>query len=119
MGITSDILSVFSRKPIFGYRAMVLSLSAIAFLSFLVWGHHMFVSGMSPLLGSTFIGSTMAIAVPSAVKTFNWVTTLWQGRIRFTSAMCFAIGFVSLFVTGGLSGIFFAAAPVDIDTQRA
>jgi cytochrome c oxidase subunit 1 len=114
MGIASDILSVFSRKPIFGYRAMVLSLSAIAFLSFLVWGHHMFVSGMSPLLGSAFIGSTMAIAVPSAVKTFNWVTTLWQGRIRFTSAMCFAIGFVSLFVTGGLSGIFFAAAPVDI-----
>jgi cytochrome c oxidase subunit 1 len=114
MGIASDILSVFSRKPIFGYRAMVLSLSAIAFLSFLVWGHHMFVSGMSPLLGSAFIGSTMAIAVPSAVKTFNWVTTLWQGRIRFMSAMCFAIGFVSLFVTGGLSGIFFAAAPVDI-----
>jgi cytochrome c oxidase subunit 1 len=87
MGIASDILSVFSRKPIFGYRAMVLSLSAIAFLSFLVWGHHMFVSGMSPLLGSAFIGSTMAIAVPSAVKTFNWVTTLWQGRIRFRSSV--------------------------------
>jgi cytochrome c oxidase subunit 1 len=114
MGIVSDIISVFSRKPIFGYKAMVLSLSAIAFLSFLVWGHHMFVSGMHPLLGGAFIASTMAIAVPSAVKTFNWVTTLWQGRIYFTSAMLFAMGFVSLFVTGGLSGIFFAAAPVDI-----
>ncbi|HEV2356712.1 MAG TPA: cbb3-type cytochrome c oxidase subunit I [bacterium] len=114
MGIVSDVISTFSRKPIFGYKAMVLSLSAIGFLSFLVWGHHMFVSGMSPLLGAAFIGSTIAIAVPSAIKTFNWCTTLWQGRLHFTSAMLFAIAFVSLFVTGGLSGIFLATAPVDI-----
>jgi cytochrome c oxidase subunit I len=114
MGIVSDVISTFSRKPIFGYKAMVLSISAIGFLSFLVWGHHMFVSGMSPLLGAAFIGSTIAIAVPSAIKTFNWCTTLWQGRIHFTTAMLFAIAFVSLFVTGGLSGIFLAAAPVDI-----
>jgi cytochrome c oxidase subunit I len=114
MGIVSDVISTFSRKPIFGYKAMVLSLSAIGFLSFLVWGHHMFVSGMHPLLGAAFLGSTMLIAIPSAIKTFNWCTTLWQGRIHFTTAMLFAIAFVSLFVTGGLSGIFLAAAPVDI-----
>lgn len=114
MGIASDVIAAFARKPIFGYRAMVLSLTAIAFLSFLVWGHHMFVSGMSPLLGAGFMASSFVIAVPSAIKTFNWVATLWQGQIRFTPAMLFAIGFVSLFVTGGLSGIFLAAAPVDI-----
>ncbi len=114
MGIVSEVISTFSRKPIFGYKAMVLSLAAIGFLSFLVWGHHMFVSGMHPLLGAAFVGSTMVIAIPSAIKTFNWCTTLWQARIHFTSAMLFAIGFVSLFVTGGLSGIFLAASPVDI-----
>ena len=114
MGIVSEIISTFSRKPIFGYKAMVLSLASIGFLSFLVWGHHMFVSGMNPILGATFTISTMIIAIPSAIKTFNWLTTLWQGRIRFTTALLFAIGFVSLFVTGGLSGIFLAASPVDI-----
>ncbi len=114
MGIVSDVISTFARKPIFGYKAMVLSLSAIGFLSFLVWGHHMFVSGMHPLLGAAFMGSTIVIALPSAIKTFNWCTTLWQGRLHFSTAMLFAIGFVSLFVTGGLSGIFLAAAPVDI-----
>jgi cytochrome c oxidase subunit 1 len=114
MGIVSDVISVFSRKPIFGYKAMVLSLSAIGFLSFLVWGHHMFVSGMHPLLGAAFTASTMVIALPSAIKTFNWCTTLWQGKIHFTTSMLFAIGFVSLFVTGGLSGIFLASSPVDI-----
>jgi cytochrome c oxidase subunit I len=114
MGIVSDIISTFSRKPIFGYKAMVLSLSAIGFLSFLVWGHHMFVSGMHPLLGAAFMASTAIIAIPSAIKTFNWCTTLWQGRIHFTTAVLFAIGFVSVFVTGGLSGIFLAIAPVDI-----
>lgn len=114
MGIVSDVISTFSRKPIFGYKAMVLSLAAIGFLSFLVWGHHMFVSGMHPLLGGAFMAATMVIAVPSAIKTFNWCTTLWQARIHFTTAMLFAIGFVSLFVTGGLSGIFLASAPVDI-----
>jgi cytochrome c oxidase subunit 1 len=114
MGIVSDVISTFSRKPIFGYKAMVLSLAAIGFLSFLVWGHHMFVSGMNPILGATFTISTMIIAIPSAIKTFNWLTTMWQARIRFTSALLFAIAFVSLFVTGGLSGIFLAASPVDI-----
>jgi len=114
MGIISDVISAFARKPIFGYKAMILSLAAIGFLSFLVWGHHMFVSGMNPILGATFTISTMIIAIPSAIKTFNWLTTLWQARIRFSTALLFAIAFVSLFVTGGLSGIFLAASPVDI-----
>src|SRR6516165_4419183 len=114
MGIISDVISAFARKPIFGYKAMILSLAAIGFLSFLVWGHHMFVSGMNPVLGATFTISTMIIAIPSAIKTFNWLTTLWQARIRFSTALLFAIAFVSLFVTGGLSGIFLAASPVDI-----
>src|SRR2546430_16466851 len=95
------------RKP------MVLSLASIGFLSFLVWGHHMFVSGMNPVLGATFTISTMIIAIPSAIKTFNWLTTLWQARIQFTTALFFAVGVVSLFVTAGLSGIFLAAPPVD------
>lgn len=106
MGMASDILTTHARKPLFGYRAMVLSASAIALLGFLVWGHHMFVSGMNPWLGTAFMTTTLFIAVPSAVKTFNWLATLWGSRIRFTSAMLFAIGFVSLFVTGGLGGLF-------------
>ncbi|HWT81510.1 MAG TPA: cbb3-type cytochrome c oxidase subunit I, partial [Candidatus Methylomirabilis sp.] len=114
MGVTSDVLSTFSRKPIFGYRAMVFSMIAIAFLSWVVWGHHMFVSGMNPLLGSAFMVSTMVIAVPSAIKTFNWLGTLWGGSIRFTSPMLFALAFVSNFVIGGLSGIYMASTPVDI-----
>ncbi len=114
MGVTSEILSTFSRKPIFGYRAMAFSMIAIAFLSWVVWGHHMFVSGMNPLLGTAFMISTMVIAVPSAIKTFNWLGTLWGGSIRFTSPMLFAVGFVSNFVIGGLSGVFMAATPVDI-----
>ncbi|MBI2358436.1 MAG: cbb3-type cytochrome c oxidase subunit I, partial [Deltaproteobacteria bacterium] len=114
MGVTSDILSTFSRKPIFGYHAMAFSMIAIAFLSWVVWGHHMFVSGMNPLLGTAFMLSTMVIAVPSAIKTFNWLGTLWGGSIRFTSPMLFALGFVSNFVIGGLSGIFMASTPVDI-----
>lgn len=114
MGATSDILSTFSRKPIFGYHAMAFSMIAIAFLSWTVWGHHMFVSGMNPLLGTAFMMSTMVIAIPSAIKTFNWLGTLWGGSIRFTSPMLFALGFVSNFVIGGLSGIFMAANPVDI-----
>jgi cytochrome c oxidase subunit I len=114
MGVTSDILSTFSRKPIFGYHAMAFSMIAIAFLSWIVWGHHMFVSGMNPLLGTAFMLSTMVIAVPSAIKTFNWLGTLWGGSIRFTSPMLFAIGFVSNFLIGGLSGIFMASTPVDI-----
>ena len=114
MGVTSDILSTFSRKPIFGYHAMAFSMIAIAFLSWIVWGHHMFVSGMNPLLGTAFMMTTMVIAVPSAIKVFNWLGTLWGGTIRFTSPMLFALGFVSNFVIGGLSGIFMASTPVDI-----
>src|SRR6266700_2585203 len=114
MGVTSDILSTFARKPIFGYRAMAFSMISIAFLSWIVWGHHMFVSGMNPLLGTAFMMTTMVIAVPSAIKTFNWLGTLWGGNIRFTSPMLFALGFVSNFVIGGLSGIYMALTPVDI-----
>jgi len=117
MGIVSEILTVHGRKPIFGYKAMVTSICAIAFLSFLVWGHHMFTSGMNPLVGTAFMVTTLAIAIPSAVKTFNWVATLWRARIHFTPAMLFAIGFVSLFVTGGLTGIFLGSPAVDIYFQ--
>lgn len=114
MGVTSDILSTFSRKPIFGYHAMAFSMIAIAFLSWIVWGHHMFVSGMNPLLGTAFMMTTMVIAVPSAIKVFNWLGTLWGGTIRLTSPMLFALGFVSNFLIGGLSGVFMASTPVDI-----
>ena len=114
MGVTSQVLSTFARKPIFGYRAMVYAIFAIGFLGFMVWGHHMFVSGMSPFSGFAFSVMTMAIAVPSAIKTFNWLGTLWGGRLRFNSAMLFALGFVSLFVTGGLSGIFLGQPALDI-----
>ena len=114
MGVTSDLLSTFSRKPIFGYHAMAFSMIAIAFLSWIVWGHHMFVSGMNPLLGTAFMMTTMVIAVPSAIKVFNWLGTLWGGSIRFTAPMLFALGFVSNFLIGGLSGIFMASTPVDI-----
>jgi cytochrome c oxidase subunit 1 len=114
MGVASDVLSVFARKPIFGYRAMAFSMIGIAFLSWVVWGHHMFQSGMHPALGTSFMASTMVIAVPSAIKTFNWLGTLWGGNIQFTTPMLFAIGFVSMFVIGGLSGIYMASTPVDI-----
>src|SRR5256886_7737966 len=117
MGIVSEILTVHGRKPIFGYKAMVASICAIASLSFLVWGHHMFTSGMNPLVGTAFMVTTLAIAIPSAVKTFNWVATLWRARIHFTPAMLFAIGFVSLFVTGGLTGIFLGSPAVDVYFQ--
>lgn len=114
MGVVSEILSAFSRKPVFGYRAMVFSMGAIAFLGFIVWGHHMFVSGMNPFLGSGFMAATVVIAVPSAVKTFNWLGTMWGGNIRFTTPMLNAIAFVAMFVIGGLTGIFNGLAPVDI-----
>jgi cytochrome c oxidase subunit I len=114
MGVTSHIISCFARKPIFGYKAMVFSLMAIGFLSFTVWGHHMFLSGMSPYTAFTFSLFTMGIGVPSAIKTFNWLGTLWGGKLRFTTPMLFSLGFVSLFVTGGLSGLFLAQPPVDI-----
>jgi cytochrome c oxidase subunit 1 len=117
MGIASEILPVFCRKPIFGYHAMAFSMIGIAFLSWVVYGHHMFVSGMNPALGLTFTITTMIIAVPSAIKTFNWLGTLWGGRITFPPPMLFALGFVSMFVIGGLSGIFMASTPVDIYIQ--
>ncbi len=114
MGMVSDILSCFARKPLFGYKPMVYSISGIAGLGFIVWGHHMFVSGMNAALGMTFMVSTMMIALPSAIKTFNWLGTLWGGKIEFTTPMLFAISFVSMFIIGGLSGIFMAATPVNI-----
>jgi cytochrome c oxidase subunit 1 len=114
MGIVSDVISTFARKPIFGYKPMVFAIMAIAGLGFIVWGHHMFQSGMNPALGMAFMTSTMLIALPSGVKTFNWLATLWGSQIRFTTAMLFAVSFVSMFIIGGLSGIFMAATPVDI-----
>ncbi len=114
MGVASQVLSTFSRKPIFGYRAMVYAVIAIGLLGFLVWGHHMFMSGMSPYSAFTFSVLTMAIGVPSAIKTFNWLGTIWRGRVRFATPMLFAIGFVSLFVSGGLSGPFLAQPQLDI-----
>src|SRR5262245_37683032 len=114
MGIVSDVIATNARKPIFGYRPMVYSISGIAGLGFIVWGHHMFTSGMNPYLGMTFMISTMMIALPSAVKVFNWLGTIWGGHIRYTTPMLFALSFVSMFIIGGLSGIFMAATPVDI-----
>jgi len=113
MGITSEVIATNSRKPIFGYMAMVGSFFAIASLSFLVWAHHMFVSGMNPFLGSFFVLFTLLIAVPSAIKVFNWLTTLWKGNIHFTPGMLFAIGFVSLFISGGLTGIWLGNSSLD------
>src|ERR671924_735582 len=117
MGVASDVLSTFSRKPIFGYRSMVYAMIGIGFLSWIVWGHHMFQSGMNPALGMAFTVTTMVIAVPSGIKTFNWLGTLWGGSIRFTVPMLNALAFVSMFVIGGLSGIFMASTPVDIYIQ--
>jgi cytochrome c oxidase subunit 1 len=114
MGIVSDVIATFSRKPLFGYKMMVFAIATIAFLGFIVWGHHMFQSGMNPTVGTTFMLSTMLIAVPSAIKTFNWLGTMWRGSIRFTPAMLNAIAFVSMFVIGGLSGIFMASTAVDV-----
>src|SRR5947207_3827192 len=114
MGVTSQVLSVFARKPIFGYRAMVYAIMSIGFLGFVVWGHHMFMSGMSPYSAMAFSVLTMTIGVPSAIKTFTWIGTLWVGQIRFTTAMLFALGFVSLFITGGISGIFLGQPALDL-----
>ena len=114
MGLASQLLATFSRKPIFGYRAMVYAILGIGFLGFFVWGHHMFMSGMNPYSAMAFSILTMSIGVPSAIKTFNWIGTLWGGRIRFTTAMLFALGFVSLFVSGGISGIFLGQPALDL-----
>src|SRR5205823_4761617 len=114
MGMVSDIVANGSRKPIFGYHSMVFAIIAIAFLGWLVWGHHMFMSGMNPTLGSSFMVSTLVIAVPSAVKVFNWMGTMWRGNLRFHVPMLNATAFVAMFVIGGLSGIYMAATPVDM-----
>lgn len=114
LGLTSEIVSTNSRKPIFGYRAMIGSILAIAFLSFIVWGHHMFISGMNPFLGGVFVFTTLLIAIPSAVKVFNYITTLWRGNIKYTPAMLFSIGLVSSFITGGVTGIILADSALDI-----
>ena len=114
LGLSSEIISTNSRKPIFGYRAMIGSILAIAFLSFIVWAHHMFVTGMNPFLGSVFVFTTLLIAIPSAVKVFNYITTLWKGSIVYTPAMLFTIGLVSTFITGGVTGIILADAALDI-----
>ena len=114
LGISSEVIATNSRKPIFGYKAMIGSIIAIGFLSFIVWGHHMFVTGMNPFIGSVFVFTTLLIAIPSAVKAFNYITTLWKGNIRFTPAMLFSIGLVSTFVTGGLTGIILADSALDV-----
>jgi cytochrome c oxidase subunit 1 len=117
MGATSHILSTFARKPVFGYRAMVFAIFAIGMLGFFVWGHHMFISGMSPYSAVTFSIITLSIGVPSAVKTFNWLGTLWGGKIRFTTPMLFAIGFVSLFVAGGITGLVLGQTSLDLSAH--
>ena len=114
MGMASDLLAVGARKPIFGYKAMVFSIAGIAGLGFIVWAHHMFVSGMKPTLATAFMVSTMLIALPSSIKVFNWLGTLWRGSIRFDTPTLCAISFIAMFIIGGLSGIFMAATPVDI-----
>lgn len=117
MGLVSEIMATNSRKPIFGYRAMIMSVLAIAFLSTIVWGHHMFISGMNPFLGSVFTFTTLLIAIPSAVKAFNWITTLWKGNLQFNPAMLFSIGMVSTFITGGLTGIILGDSTLDINVH--
>jgi len=116
-GIVSEVISTNARKPIFGYHAMVYSLLGIAVLSFLVWGHHMFVTGMNPFLGGVFMITTLIIAVPSAVKVFNYIATIWRGNIRFTPAMVFSIGMVSFFISGGITGLFVGNAAIDINVH--
>ncbi len=117
LGISSEVIATNARKPIFGYRAMIGSILAIGFLSFIVWGHHMFVTGMNPFIGSVFVFTTLLIAIPSAVKAFNYITTLWQGNLRFTPAMLFSIGLVSTFVTGGVTGIILADSALDVSVH--
>lgn len=117
LGITSEVVATNARKPIFGYRAMIGSILAIGFISFLVWGHHMFVTGMNPFLGAVFTFTTLLVAIPSAVKVFNYLTTLWKGNIKFTPAMLFAIGLVSTFITGGLTGIILGDSALDINVH--
>jgi cytochrome c oxidase subunit 1 len=114
MGLTSEVLSVHCRKPIFGYKAMVYSILAIGFLSFIVWAHHMFMSGVNPFIANFFVIFTLIIAVPSAVKVFNWITTIYKSNLRYNTASMFAVGFVSMFISGGLTGIFLGNSAIDI-----
>jgi cytochrome c oxidase subunit 1 len=117
LGITSEVIATNARKPIFGYRAMIGSILAIGFLSFIVWGHHMYLTGMNPFLGSVFVFTTLLIAIPSAVKVFNYLTTLWRGNIVLTPAMLFSIGLVATFIAGGLTGIILADSALDINVH--
>ncbi|MBK8339354.1 MAG: cbb3-type cytochrome c oxidase subunit I [Flavobacteriales bacterium] len=117
LGITSEVIATCSRKPIFGYRAMIGSILAIGFLSFIVWGHHMFITGMNPFLGSVFVFTTLLIAIPSAVKVFNYITTLWRGNLVLSPAMLFSIGLVATFIAGGLTGIILADSALDINVH--
>ena len=117
LGITSEVISTNARKPIFGYRAMIGSMIAIAFLSTIVWGHHMFVTGMNPFLGSVFTFTTLLIAIPSAVKAFNYITTLWKGNLQFNTGMLFSIGMVSVFISGGLTGLILGDSALDINVH--
>ncbi|MBX7182176.1 MAG: cbb3-type cytochrome c oxidase subunit I [Bacteroidia bacterium] len=117
LGLTSEVISTNARKPIFGYKAMIGSILVIAFLSCIVWGHHMFVTGMNPFLGSVFTFTTLLVAIPSAVKVFNYLTTLWKGNIKFTPAMLFATGLISTFITGGLTGIILGDSALDINVH--
>ena len=117
LGLTSEIIATNSRKPIFGYRAMIGSILAIAFLSFIVWGHHMFITGMNPFLGSVFVFTTLLIAIPSAIKVFNYIATLWRGNLQLTPAMLFSIGLVSTFITGGLTGLILGDSALDINVH--
>ena len=117
LGITSEVMSTNARKPIFGYRAMIASILGIAFLSTIVWGHHMFISGMNPFLGSVFTFTTLLIAIPSAVKAFNYITTLWKGNLQLNPGMLFSIGLVSTFITGGLTGIILGDSTLDINVH--
>ena len=117
LGITSEIISTNSRKPIFGYKAMVGSIMAIGFLSFIVWGHHMFITGMNPFLGSVFVFTTLLIAIPSGIKVFNYITTIWRGNLQLTPAMLFSLALVSTFITGGLTGLILGDSALDINVH--
>jgi cytochrome c oxidase subunit 1 len=117
LGLASEVIATQSRKPIFGYKAMIGSMLVIAFLSFIVWGHHMFITGMNPFLGSVFVFTTLLVAIPSAVKVFNYLATLWRGNIVLTPAMLFAIGLVSFFISGGLTGIILGDSALDINVH--
>lgn len=117
LGLASEVISTQSRKPIFGYKAMIGSMLVIAFLSFIVWGHHMFITGMNPFLGSVFVFTTLLVAIPSAVKVFNYIATLWKANIVYSPAVLFAIGLVSTFITGGLTGIILGDSALDINVH--